>query len=91
MKGTKGSNIARAYKALWAEHNRIRRVYMKILARDDQKLERRLLLANLDDRRHHREVVELEDRLSRPQRRQALKLNSYGREIEQIMETLLRL
>jgi hypothetical protein len=84
-------NIARAYNALWAEHKRIRRVYMKILARGDQKLERRLLRADMEDNRHHTEVVEYEYRLSRPQRRRALKLNSYGRKIEQIMETLLRL
>jgi len=84
-------NIARAYNALWAEHKRIRRIFMKILARGDQRLERRLLRADLDDKRHHREVVEYEERLSRPQRRRALKLNSYGRKIEQVMETLLRL
>ena len=84
-------NIGRAYNALWAEHKRIRRVYMKILARGDQKLERRLLRADLDDKRHHSEVVEYEYRLSRPQRRRVLKLTSYGRKIEQIMETLLRL
>ena len=84
-------NTARAYNALWAEHKRIRRIYMKILAWGDQKLERRLLRADLDDNRHHREVVEYEYRLSRPQRRRVLKLTSYGRKIEQIMETLLRL
>jgi hypothetical protein len=84
-------NVARAYSALWAEHKRIRRIYMKILARGDQKLERRLLQADLDDNRHHREVVEYEYRLSRPQRRRVLKLTSYGRKIEQVMETLLRL
>ncbi len=60
-------NIAHAYNALWAEHKRIRRVYMKILARGDQKLERRLLRADLDDKRHHREVAEYAYRLSRPQ------------------------
>jgi hypothetical protein len=32
-------NIARAYNAHWAEHKRICRVDMKILARGDQKLE----------------------------------------------------
>jgi hypothetical protein len=83
-------NIARAYNALCAEHKRIRRIYMKILARGDQRLERRLLRADLDDNRHHREVVDYEERLSRPQRRRVLKLNSYGRKIEQVMETLLR-
>jgi hypothetical protein len=84
-------NVARAYYALWAEHKRIRRLYVEILARRDQRLERRLLRASLDDRRHHREVVEYEYRLSRPQRRRVLKLTSYGRKIEQVMETLLRL
>jgi hypothetical protein len=84
-------NIARAYNALWAEHKRIRAIHMKILAQGDPKLERRLLRANLDDNMHHNEVLDYEERLSRPQRRRALKLNSYGREIEQVMETLLRL
>ena len=84
-------NITRAYNALWAEHKRIRGIHMKILAHGDQKLERRLLRANLDDNRHHNEVLDYEERLSRPQRRRVLKLNSYGRKIEQAMETLLRL
>lgn len=84
-------NISRAYNALWAEHKRTRRILMKILARGDQKLERRLLLAKINDRRHLNEVIEYEELLSRPQRRRALKLNSYGRKIEEVMQALLRL
>ena len=84
-------NIARAYNALWAEHKRIRRIHMKLLAQGDQKAERRLLRANMDDKRHWNEVIDYEERLSRSQRRQAQRLNSYGRKIEQVMQTLLRL
>jgi len=84
-------NIARAYDALWAEHERIRGIHMKILSRGDPRLERRLLRANSYDKRHQNEVLLYEERLSRPERRRVLKLNSYGRKIEQLMETLLRL
>jgi hypothetical protein len=41
--------ITGAYNALWAEHERIRGIHMKILAHCDQKLEQRLLRADLDD------------------------------------------
>jgi hypothetical protein len=84
-------NITRAYSALWAEHERIRSIHMKILSHGDSKLERWLLRANPDDHRHHNEVFDYEERLSGPPRRRILKLNSYGRKIEQLMETLLRL
>jgi hypothetical protein len=84
-------NIARAYSALWAEHKRIRRIHMKILAQRDRRLERRLMRADMDDKRHWNEVLDCEENLSRSKRRQALKLNAYGRKIEQVMETLLRL
>jgi hypothetical protein len=83
-------NIARAYNALWEEHKRIRGVHMKILARGDSRLERRLFQANLDDKCHHNEVLNHEERLPRPQRRRVMKLNAYGRKIEQVMGTLLK-
>jgi hypothetical protein len=84
-------NITRAYNALWAEHGRIRGIHMKILSQGDPKLERRLLRANPDNSRHQNEVLLYEERLSRPQRQRVLKLNSYGRKIEQVIEILLRL
>jgi len=84
-------NISRAYDALWAEHERIRRIHMRILAQGDPKLERRLLRANPDSSKHHDEVLLYEERLSRPQRRRVLKLISYGVKIERVMETLLKL
>ena len=40
-------NISRAYDAIGAEHERIRRIHMRILSQGDPKLERRLLRANL--------------------------------------------
>jgi hypothetical protein len=84
-------NIAHAYGALWTEHERIRGIHMKILSHGDSNLEGRLLRANQDDRRHHSEFLDHENRLSGPRRRRIVKLNSYGRKIEQLMETLLRL
>jgi hypothetical protein len=84
-------NVARAYDALWAEYERIRGIHMKILSQGDPNLERRLLRANPDNSRHQNEVLLYEERLSRPQRRRKRKLHAYGRKIEQLMETLLRL
>jgi hypothetical protein len=40
-------NVARAYNALWAEHQRVRVASMEILAQGDRALERRLLRAEL--------------------------------------------
>jgi hypothetical protein len=84
-------NIARAYDALWAEHQRVRGVCMKILAQGDGKLERSLLRAKQDDDAHHEEVLLYEERLSVPQRRRISRLNSYGRKIEKLMDALLKL
>ena len=84
-------NISRAYDALWAEHERIRRIHMRILSQGDPKLERRLLRANPDSSKHHDEVFLYEERLSRPERRRVLKLISYGSKIERVMETLFKL
>lgn len=84
-------NVARAYDALWAEHERIRRSHMKVLSQGDRQLERRLLRANPDDKRHHNEVLLYEERLSRPQRRRTMEFCSYGKKIEEIMEALLEL
>ena len=71
-------NITRAYNALWAEHKRVRVAWMRILAQGDRALERKLLRADLEDPKHHDEVLRNEDRLSRPQRRLVLRLNKYG-------------
>jgi hypothetical protein len=42
-------NVARAYNALWAEHKRVRVVWMKILAQGDRTLERKLSRAEFED------------------------------------------
>jgi hypothetical protein len=84
-------NVARAYNALWAEHERIRRGHIKMLSQGDRQLERRLLRANPDNKRHHNEVLRYEERLSGPQRRRVMELCSYGEKIEQVMEALLKL
>lgn len=84
-------NIAHAYDALWAEHQRVRAVCIKILAQGDRSLERRLLRAKPEDPKHIDEVLLYEERLSRPERRRILGLNKYGRKIEKLMDTLLKL
>ena len=84
-------NIARAYDCLQDEHNRVRAVYVQILSQNDKSLERELLRANLDDPKHHDEMLLYEDRLSRPQRQRVLKLNRYRRKLERLMAALLRL
>jgi hypothetical protein len=84
-------NVARAYNALWAKHKRVRVAWMKILARGDRALERKLLRAELEDPKHHDEVLRYEERLSRPQRRRVLRLNTYGAKTESVMAALLKL
>jgi hypothetical protein len=83
--------IARAYSCLQDDHNRVRIACVKILSRNDGTIERELLQANLDDPKHHDEVLLYEERLSRHQRRRVLDLNTYGRKIERLMDALLRL
>jgi len=53
--------------------------------------DRALLRADLEDPKHHDEVLLYEERLSRPQRRRILRLNTYGRKIEKLMNALLKL
>ena len=84
-------NISRAYYALMAEHHRVRAAHMKILARGDAVLERKLLRAKEDDEGHIEEVVTYEERLSAAQRRRVYKLSSYGRKIEKLVDALLKL
>ena len=84
-------NITRAYYALMAEHHRVRAAHMKILARGDAMLERRLLQAREDDERHIEDVVTYEERLSAAKRRRVYKLSSYGRKIERLIDALLKL
>jgi hypothetical protein len=84
-------NISRAYYALMAEHHRVRAAHMKILARGDAMLERKLMRAKEDDEAHIEEVVIHEERLSAAQRRRAYKLSSYGRKIEKLIDALLKL
>ena len=84
-------NIARAYDYLRLEHDRVRAACIAILSQKDESLKRQLLRANLDDPKHHDEMLLYEERLSRPQRRRVLDLNRYGRKLERIMDALLNL
>jgi hypothetical protein len=84
-------NIARAYHCLQDEHIRARTACVKILARNDRAIERKLVRANLDDPKHHDQVLLCEESLSRAQRRRVLDLNTYGRRIERLMDARLRL
>ena len=56
-----------------------------------EPIERELLRANVDDPKHHDQVLLYEESLSRAQRRRVLGLNTYGRKIERLMDALLRL
>jgi len=84
-------NVARAYDYLQAEHGRVRAECIKILSQEDKQIERTLLRARMDDEKHLDEMLLYEERLSRPERRQLLELNRYGRKIERIIDSLLRL
>ena len=68
-------NIARAYDYFQREHNRVRAAHVKILAQNDRALSR-LFRASLDSPRHLERVLDL---------------NRYGRKLQRIMNTLLRL
>jgi hypothetical protein len=84
-------NIERAYDALWAEHQRIHRIHIMILAQGDLKLERRLGRGKLGNSKYLDELLDHEDRLSLRQRRTVYKLNSYGVKVEELMNALLKL
>jgi len=84
-------NVARAYDYLQAEHGRVRAACIRILSQKDKQLERTLLRASMDDETHLDKMLLYEERLSRPERRQVLDLNRYGRKIERIMDLLLSL
>jgi hypothetical protein len=51
------SNIARAYDCLRDEHDRVRAACVQILSQNDKSLERELLRANLNDPKHHDEML----------------------------------
>jgi hypothetical protein len=84
-------NIARAYDCLQDERDRVRAICVKILSQNDKNLERELLRGNLDDPKHHDEMLIYEERLSPPGRRRVLELNRYGRKIEHLTAALLSL
>jgi hypothetical protein len=84
-------NIDRAYDALWAEHQRIHRIHVKILAQGNRKLERRLMQRRLEDSKYLDELLDHEERLTRHKQRQVCRLTSYGVRIEKLMDALLRL
>lgn len=84
-------NVARAYDHLQAEHGRVRSACIRILSQGDKLLERTLLRADMDDEKHLDQMLLCEERLSGPERQKVLGLNRYGRKIERIMESLLKL
>lgn len=84
-------NVARAYDCLQAERGRVRAECIKILSQEDKQIERTLLRARMDDEKHLDEMLLYEERLSKPERRQLLELNRYGRKIERIINSLLKL
>jgi len=83
--------VARAYDHLQAEHGRVRAVCIRILSQGDKRLERTLLRADMGDEKHLDQMLLYEERLSRPERQKILDLNRYGRKIERIMASLLKL
>ena len=84
-------HINRAYDALWAEHQRIHRIHVKVLAQGDPKVERKLLQGRLEDSKYQDKLLDYEEKLSRPLQRKICKLTSYGVKIEKLMDALLRL
>jgi len=84
-------NIERAYDALWTEHQRIHRIHVKILSQGDRKVERKLMRGKLEDSKYLDDLLDHEERLTRPQQRSVLKLNRYAVKIENLMDTLLKL
>jgi hypothetical protein len=84
-------NIRRAYNALWAEHQRIHRIHVKVLAQGDVELERRLMRRKLEDSKYLDELLDREEHLTRQQQRSIVKLNRYGVKIEDLMDELSKL
>lgn len=84
-------NIQRAYDALWAEHQRIHRIHVKVLAQGDVELERRLMRRKLEGRKYLDELLDHEEALTRQRQRSIVKLNRYGVRIEDLMNALLKL
>jgi hypothetical protein len=84
-------NLTRAYDALWAEHQRIHRIHVRILARGNVKLERRLMRGRLEDEKYIDKLLDYEEELTRSKQRSVLRLNRYGVKIENLMDALLKL
>jgi hypothetical protein len=83
-------NIERAYGALWAEHQRIHGIHVKILAQGDHTLERRLMRGRLEDGKYLDELLDYEEQLPRAEQRCVRKLTRYGLKIEKLLDTLVR-
>jgi hypothetical protein len=84
-------NLTRAFDALWAEHQRIHRIHVRILARGNVKLERRLMRGRLEDEKYIDKLLDYEEELTRSKQRSVLRLNRYGVKIENLMDALLKL
>ena len=83
-------HLASALAALWFEHKTVRREYTRLIARRDKKLARRLYRASENDA-HFTECVELEQQLSKPDRRYAMRLVKYGLQVGEIIDEVDRL
>lgn len=84
-------NINRALDALWAEHQRIHRVHVRILAQGDTELERQLMRGKLEDSKYLDALLDREERLTRQRQQSVVRLNRYGVKIENLMGALLKL
>ena len=84
-------HIGRAYDALWAEHQRIHRIHIRLLAQGAEKLERSLSHGNLEDGKYIDKLLDLEEGLTRSKQRSVRRLNRYGVKIENLMDALLKL
>ena len=84
-------HIEHAYDALWAEHQRIHRIHIRLLAQGDVKLERSLKRGSLEDDKYIDQLLDFEEQLTHSKQRSVLRLNRYGVKIENLMDALLKL
>jgi hypothetical protein len=84
-------HIEHAYDALCAEHQRIHRIHIRLLAQGDVKLERSLRRGSLEDDKYIDTLLDFEEQVTYPKQRSVLRLNRYGVKIENLMDALLKL
>lgn len=83
-------HLASALAALWLEHRAVRREYAFLISKGDGKLARRLYSAAENDD-HFSECIEIEQQLTNPTRRYAVRLVRYGVRVGGIIDELERL